>query len=140
MNYVLKLSIILSLLTLALHAERQKIKSSLVISGGVSLGAYESGYNWALVKMLNKISEENELVETDLRSIVGASAGAINSTLSAIYWCQKDSIPLKNTVDDNLFYDTWVNLDMDDLIISGKDQDNKSQKQISIVQERARFK
>ena len=126
MNYFLKLSIILSLLTLGLHAEREKIKASMVISGGVSLGAYESGYNWALIKMLNKIREKNELVEPDLSSISGASAGAINSTLSAMYWCQKDTIPLKNTVDDNLFYDTWVNLDLDDLIIEGKDPDNKS--------------
>jgi predicted acylesterase/phospholipase RssA len=98
----------------------------LVISGGVSLGAYESGYNWALIKMIEKIRATNKLVEPDLRSIAGASAGAINSTLSAIYWCQKDSIPLHNTVDDNLFYDIWVNLDLDDLIIDGKDPDNNS--------------
>lgn len=126
MNLFLKLSIIFFVLTLGLHAEREKIKSSMVISGGVSLGAYESGYNWALLKMVNKVRATNKLVEPDMRSISGASAGAINSALSAIYWCQKDSIPLKNTVDDNLFYDTWVNLDIDDLIIPGKDPNNKS--------------
>ena len=126
MHLFLKFTIIFSLLTLTLHAEREKIKTSLVISGGVSLGAYESGYNWALIRMMNKIRSESKLVEPDLRSIAGASAGAINSALSAIYWCQKDSIPLKNTVDDNLFYDTWVNLDIDDLVIPGKDPDNNS--------------
>jgi len=126
MNHLLRLSIIFSLLASGLHAEREKIKSSMVISGGVSLGAYESGYNWALIKMISKVRESNKLVEPDLRSIAGASAGAINSALSAMYWCQKDSIPLKNTVDDNLFYDTWVNLDIDDLIIPGKDPENKS--------------
>jgi predicted acylesterase/phospholipase RssA len=126
MNLFLKLLIILSLLTLGLHAEREKVDASLVISGGVSLGAYQSGYNWALIKMINRIREERELVEPQLRSISGASAGAINATLSAIYWCQKDSIPLKNSVDDNLFYDTWVNLDLDDLVMEGKDPDNKS--------------
>lgn len=126
MNLIVRLSVIFFLLSLVLHAEREKIKSSLVISGGVSLGAYQSGYNWALIKMNNKVRVEGELVEPQLRSIAGASAGAINATLSAIYWCQKDSIPFKNSVDDNLFYDTWVNLDMDDLIMEGRDPDNKS--------------
>ena len=111
-----------------LHAEeREKIKSSMVISGGVSLGAYESGYNWAIIKMMNKVRASKKFKHIpDLRSISGASAGAINSTFSAIYWCQKESISLRNTVDDNLFYDTWVNLDIDDLIIPGKDPNNKS--------------
>ncbi len=126
MNHLVKILILLSLSTLSLHAEREKIKSSIVISGGVSLGAYESGYNWALIKLVNKVRATNKLVEPDLRSIAGASAGAINSALSAIYWCQKDAIPLKNTVDDNLFYDTWVNLGIEDLIIPGKDPNNKS--------------
>jgi len=126
MNLFLKLLLVSTLLTFTLYAEREKVKSSMVISGGVSLGAYESGYNWAIIKMMNKVRDSNKLVEPDLRSISGASAGAINSALSAMYWCQKDSILLKNTVDDNLFYDTWVNLDIDDLIIAGKDLNNKS--------------
>ena len=49
--------------------------------------------------MMNKIREEDQFEEPDLRSIAGASAGAINATLSAMYWCQKDSIPLKNSID-----------------------------------------
>lgn len=126
MNLFLKLLIISSLFTFTLHAERKKIKSSLVISGGVSLGAYQSGYNWATIKMLNKLRAKHKLVEPDLRSISGASAGAINAAYAAMYWCQKDSISLKNTVDDNLFYDTWVNLGIDDLLIPGKDPDNNS--------------
>jgi predicted acylesterase/phospholipase RssA len=126
MNLLLKFSLLFSLLTLTLYAEREKVKASIVISGGVSLGAYESGYNWALIKMVNKLRTANTPLKPDLRSIAGASAGAINSALSAMYWCQKDSIPLKNTVDDNLFYDTWVNLDLQDLLIPGKDPNNNS--------------
>ncbi len=98
----------------------------MVISGGVSLGAYESGYNWAMIKMLNTVRQNDSLIEPDLRSVAGASAGSINTLLSAMYWCQKDSVPLKNTVDDNLFYETWVNLDIEDLIIEGEDSENKS--------------
>jgi len=126
MNIFLKFFIIFFLVTLSLYAERNKIKSSLVISGGVSLGAYQSGYNWATIKILNKLRDEHRSVEPDLRSIAGASAGAINSAYAAMYWCQKDSIPLRNTVEDNLFYDLWVNLDIDDLLIPGKDPDNNS--------------
>ncbi len=126
MKLFLKLSLIFSLLTLSLHAEREKVNLSMVISGGVSLGAYESGYNWAMIKMLNKVRVNGKLVEPDLRSVAGASAGSINALLSAMYWCQKDSIPLKNSVDDNLFYETWVNLDIEDLVIKGEDPENKS--------------
>ena len=126
MKLFLKLTLIFSLLTLSLHAERKKMNLSMVISGGVSLGAYEAGYNWAMIKMLTKVRENGKLVEPDLRSIAGASAGSINALLSAMYWCQKDSVPLHNSVDDNLFYETWVDLGIEDLLIKSKDPSNKS--------------
>ena len=126
MKLLLKLSLILSLSTLSLHAEREKANLSMVISGGVSLGAYEAGYNWAMIKMLNKVRKNGKLIEPHLRSVAGASAGSINALLTAMYWCQKDSVPLHNSVDDNLFYETWVNLGIEDLLIKGEDPGNKS--------------
>ena len=126
MKLPLKLSLILLLSTLSLHAEREKVDLSMVISGGVSLGAYEAGYNWAMIKMLNKVRKNGKLVKPDLRSVAGASAGSINALLTAMYWCQKDSVPLKNSVDDNLFYKTWVNLGIEDLLIRNVDPENKS--------------
>jgi predicted acylesterase/phospholipase RssA len=126
MHILLKLSLIFTLLTFSLHAKREKINFSLVISGGVSLGAYEAGYNWAIIRMLNKIKETGNLDEPNLRSVAGASAGSINALLSAMYWCQKDSVPLHNSIEDNLFYETWVNLGIEDLVIEGQDPDNKS--------------
>ena len=107
-------------------SEREKIKTSLVISGGVSLGAYQSGYNWTTIKILNKLRDKHKSVEPELRSVSGTSAGAINAAYAAMYWCQKGSIPLHNTVDDNLLYDLWVNLGMEDLLIPGRDPDNNS--------------
>jgi len=98
----------------------------MVISGGVSLGAYESGYNWAMIKMLSKIRKDGTFAEPELRSVAGASAGSINALMTAMYWCQKDTIPLKNSVEDNLFYETWVNLGIEDLAIRGEDPSNKS--------------
>ncbi len=72
MNTFLKVSLFFSLLTLSLSAntennqsgalnfskeksQREKLNFSMVISGGVSLGAYEAGYNWAMIKMLSRI-------------------------------------------------------------------------------------
>ena len=118
-------------LTLNLYAEnndtaRKQVNFSMVISGGVSLGAYEAGYNWAIIKMLTKVKQDSKLVEPNLKSVAGASAGSINALLSAMYWCQKDTVPLHNSIDDNLFYETWVNLGIEDLAIRGSDPHNKS--------------
>ena len=126
MKKFLKLSLVLSLFSLPIHAEREELGMSMVISGGVSLGAYESGYNWAMIKLLSKIRDNGKLIKPDLRSVAGASAGSINALLSAMYWCQKDSVPLRNSVDDNLFYDTWVDLGIEDLVIEGEDPNNQS--------------
>ena len=126
MKILLPLALILSLMPLTLHAEREKFEVSMVIAGGVSLGAYEAGYNWALINILKREHATNKNVDPELRSVAGASAGSINALLSAMYWCQKDSVPLKNSVDDNLYYETWVNLGIEDLIVNGNDPDNES--------------
>ena len=90
-----KLTLFITIFTVTLHAQhsknntREQVDFSLVISGGVSLGAYEAGYNWAIIKMLTKVKQNNDLVEPNLKSVAGASAGSINSLLSAMYWCQK---------------------------------------------------
>ena len=126
MKIFLQLSLIFSLVSITLHAEREKLEVSMVIAGGISLGAYEAGYNWALINILKREHATNEHIDPELRSISGASAGSINALLSAMYWCQKDSVLLKNNVDDNLFYETWVNFDIEDLVVTGNDPDNKS--------------
>ena len=102
------------------------IDLSLVISGGVSLGAYEAGYNWAMIKMISRIKSMHIDIQPNLRSVAGASAGSINTLLSAMYWCQKESVPYQNSVNDNLFYETWVHLGLEDLVIEGKDPENHS--------------
>ena len=111
----------------ASHTQPRNIDFSTVISGGVSLGAYESGYNWAMIKMLNTLNTSPKWhIRPNLRSIAGASAGSINALLTATYWCQKPSASYQNTVEDNLFFETWVNLGLEDLIIKGSDPHNKS--------------
>ncbi len=103
--------------------EAKSINFSMVISGGISLGAYESGYNWAIINLLKKIKYHSK-VNPNLNSSAGASAGAINTLLSAIYWClEKD---YKNRVDDNLFFNTWTEIDIKDLLIKGYNPQNNS--------------
>ena len=130
MHFIFKLFILLFIAFPSLHAdsikEKEALELSMVISGGVSLGAYEAGYNWAMIKMLSNIKNHSQRVEPHLRSVTGASAGSINALLSAMYWCQKDEIQEKNKVNDNLFYNTWVKLGLENLIIEGKDPNNKS--------------
>jgi len=105
---------------------KKSVDFSMVISGGVSLGAYESGYNWATIKALSRIRNSQMKLDPELRSVSGASAGSINALLTAIYWCQKDTVPYQNSVDDNLFFETWVNLGIEDLMIKGKGSENRS--------------
>ncbi len=118
----------LSLAPLSTSAiESRPIDFSTVISGGVSLGAYESGYNWAMIKMLNTLNSSPKWhIKPNLRSVAGASAGSINALLIATYWCQNPSSSYENSVEDNLFFETWVNLGLEDLIIKGSDPHNKS--------------
>ena len=133
MYRLLKIIFLLTVLSHTLFAlsnegntSRKQINFSIIISGGVSLGAYEAGYNWAVIKMLTSIKNNSEFVEPNLKSIAGTSAGSINALLSAMYWCQKDTVSLHNKIDDNLFYETWVKLGVEDLLINGKDKTNKS--------------
>jgi predicted acylesterase/phospholipase RssA len=129
MHFFIKLSILL-FIPLTLNAEiieeKEPIDLSMVISGGVSLGAYEAGYNWAMVKMLSSIRDHSQQTKPKLRSVTGASAGSINALLTAMYWCQKPEIDDTNSIDDNLFYNTWVDLGLSDLIITDPKSDNKS--------------
>jgi predicted acylesterase/phospholipase RssA len=121
-----KLFVLFLLFSALSCAKPKEIDVSIVISGGVSLGAYQAGYNWATIRLLHAARNNSTTVRPHLRSVAGASAGSINALLTAMYWCQDESVPYKNSVDDNLFYDTWVDLGLEDLIIEGKDPTNKS--------------
>jgi len=105
---------------------KEIIPFSAVISGGVSLGAYESGYNWTMIRMLSLLRKHDVHIQPELKSVAGASAGSINALLTTMYWCQREDITVRNEVDNNLFFETWVNLGIENLIIKGKDPHNKS--------------
>lgn len=75
---------------------------SLTVRGGVSLGAYEGGINWALLRVM-----END-PSVSLTTVTGASAGNINAFLSAVEWCQRADISARETPRDNLFWKAWI--------------------------------
>ena len=92
---------------------------ALTISGGVSLGAYEAGLNWALVsfiKRANAFATEPGLPRPRLVALAGASAGSINALLAAAVWCQRLSNAEDATVDHNLLRDTWMPVSLDQLL------------------------
>ncbi|CAA6810796.1 MAG: Unknown protein [uncultured Sulfurovum sp.] len=129
MKILFKLLLILSFLSSS-GQTKEPIDLSMVISGGVSLGAYEAGYNWAMVKMLSSVREHSDKVEPKLRSVTGASAGSINALLTAMYWCQDPNLVknehIQNSILDNHFHNTWVDLGLSDLIITDHNSKNQS--------------
>jgi len=79
---------------------------ALTISGGVSLGSYEAGVNWALVRVLRETNAK-------LEAVTGASAGNINTVLTAYSWCGLDSKVQKP--EESLFWNAWIPVDIDNL-------------------------
>jgi hypothetical protein len=72
------------------------------VRGGVSLGAYEGGINWALLRVLQGDPSAS------LTTVTGASAGNINAFLSAVEWCQSPARSAAESPRDNLFWKAWI--------------------------------
>lgn len=96
---------------------------SLAISGGASKGAYEAGLNWGALKIMRNSSGDDPVLGGKFRpfemtGVAGASAGGINSLLSGLSWCTRPEKEggLKNRIDNNIFRDVWLNLDVNHLL------------------------
>ena len=76
---------------------------AMTISGGISLGNYEAGMNWAIIETF-RLARENKVKtkNSELLSITGASAGSINALVSALRYCQTINNQ-ESTVNNNLF-------------------------------------
>lgn len=85
---------------------------SLTVNGGISMGAYEAGFNWALIRYLKSHrylpGTESAGAQYRLDAITGASAGSINTILSAIEWLQLESEDDGESPTDNVFYQVWI--------------------------------
>src|SRR5438067_5307588 len=82
--------------------DRVEDRFALTISGGVSLGAYEAGLNWALVRFMRlrelefKADDPRAFLRSrgpELVAVTGASAGSINALLAAPLWCEAGDAP-----------------------------------------------
>jgi len=109
----LTLFITCSFFTVSLNA-LAKENFFVVVKGGISLGSYESGINWALLDYIHNTQDKNSLT-----SFSGASAGSINSILSAIEYCQ--SRTAGNPV-NNIFFSSW-DIDLSKLLDDGAAKD-----------------
>jgi predicted acylesterase/phospholipase RssA len=96
---------------------------ALTISGGVSLGAYEAGLNWAVVRFLRlrarEFNQPRAIIPSrrpNLVAVTGASAGSINALLAAVLWCEADDSTRNASVDANLLRDSWLGVSMDALL------------------------
>ena len=101
---------------------------SLAISGGASKGAYEAGLNWAILNMLSHANDVprlsgGRLKPLELASVAGASAGGVNTLLSGLAWCAReaDKGGIVNRIDDNVFRDVWLRIDINELMPSRAD-------------------
>ncbi len=113
-RFFLTILLLLSSFPAQSSTEKKEIPFATTISGGVSLGAYQAGFNWALISLIKKVNEGKLPQENQpphrrykLTTMTGASAGNINILLSAIEWCQKSN--QDTSAENSLFWKTWVN-------------------------------
>lgn len=87
-------------------------------SGGISLGAYQAGVNWAMLEMIKASHYAPDPASRPTRSrlsvgaMTGASAGNINVMLAAVEYCDRN---LARAAEKSLFWQMWVGSGWDDL-------------------------
>ena len=102
----------------------RQVPFALAIRGGVSLGSYESGFNWALLQYMKKHRAGSKALSEsyiELKATSGASAGSINALISTISWCidesnERASELFPDSVSDNLLRDTWLDMGFEELL------------------------
>jgi len=102
----------------------RQVPFALAVRGGVSLGSYEAGFEWALLRYLKNARDASRSPDqgyVDLVATSGASAGSINALISTLSWCidpdKTTSAELfPDTVSDNLLFDTWYGIGFEELL------------------------
>ena len=98
---------------------RTDIPVALVLSGGVSLGSYEAGLSWAVVRYSREASSRPDASGAPrLVAVTGASAGSVNALLSGILWCAAPGSD-EDSVAHNLLHDLWMGIGFDGLLPDG---------------------
>ena len=84
---------------------------ALVVSGGVSLGAYQAGFLHYYTEYLKRLSTDGP--SAGLAVATGASAGSVNTSLAAFELCRQRNETIRT--EDSLFFRTWHDLRIESL-------------------------
>ncbi len=124
----------LGLFTGSVSAEQnqKERRVSIAISGGASKGSYEAGLNWAILKLMREAGKLKTLSGGEPRplemvaSVAGASAGGVNTILSGLAWCSRPESDggIANSIDDNVFRNIWLRLDINALLPATADSES----------------
>lgn len=101
----------------ALPSSNETVPFSFTVKGGISLGSYEAGVNWAIIEYMRRMQKTPppaNYLNPKLISLSGASAGSINAVLTALTWCK--DVKKKYSVDNNPIKGAWVNVGVDHLL------------------------
>ncbi|QQR41298.1 patatin-like phospholipase family protein [Myxococcus xanthus] len=95
----------------ALAEETERSAPALVVSGGISLGAYQAGFLSTLVRFWSVAQREG--AEADLgnpapRVWTGASAGAVNALLGGLASCDTAFAQPTWSPEQSLFWTVWI--------------------------------
>ncbi|MES0371547.1 MAG: patatin-like phospholipase family protein [Mariprofundaceae bacterium] len=111
--------IVLPGLSIANPEASKQQRAALALSGGISLGSYEAGLNWAIVKHYrNRSLDRAGPYQPMLGTFSGASAGNINALLSAISMCvaSGNEETFSFSSKKNLFRDVWLEIGFENLL------------------------
>ena len=105
---------------LALATATEQSAPALVVSGGISLGAYQAGFISTLVRFWSVARRDGAaagLGDPTPRVWTGASAGAVNALLGGLASCDPAFEQPRWAPEDSLFWTVWVKqLDADALL------------------------
>lgn len=118
---------------------------ALTISGGVSLGAYEAGVNWALLEVLRSAPPTANFGRPYLAGVTGASAGSINALLTVMHWCDASPRGLAASPDiadpeQNRFATTWLPIGLTTLVPRARDYDDAARHMPDALLSRTAFR
>jgi hypothetical protein len=88
------------------------------VSGAASLGTYQSGATWAVLRFLQLANADSTLrppgrrnVRYELGALSGTSAGNVNALISALEWCRHEPVRPENS----LFAQLWLDVGLGQL-------------------------
>lgn len=88
-------------------------------SGGISLGAYQAGVNWALIEFFKRVRRDAQyrrdhaLPVYRVAAMTGASAGNVNVLLGAVEYCDATT---RRRPQESLLWKMWVHTGWNELL------------------------